>query len=259
MFPSPRVECASVEHTIGTPASSAQPHVLVAEVEPGGEPVHLERDAGLERDLEHPLEVERVRRPVVDQPAGRMAEARRRRMAHRLHDARRQLPARRPLAGVEADLHPVELGQHVVGQVERPVREDVALGAAEQPERCELPRSRPRSRRPAGAGRRRRARARPARRACGRRSRGTRSRAPRRRAPSRARSPSRPTSPVWTWRSPRIVLELEELRRRVGRAGLAQLRRRERQAEQPVDLLLGRGVRQWRRARRRTRRSRSRA
>ena len=36
--------------------------VLVAEVEPVREAVDLERDAGLERDLDHPLDVERVRR-----------------------------------------------------------------------------------------------------------------------------------------------------------------------------------------------------
>ena len=52
-----------------------EPHLLVPQVEPVGEPVHLERDAGLERDLDRPLEVERVRRPVAEDPPARMAEA----------------------------------------------------------------------------------------------------------------------------------------------------------------------------------------
>ena len=88
------------------------------------------------------------------------------------------------LAGVERELHPVELGEHVVGEVEAAVGEDVALDPAEDAERGERARSRPRSPRPAGAGRRRRGRARRARPACGRRSPGTR---------SRGRAPPRPS------------------------------------------------------------------
>ena len=38
---------------------------------------------------------------------------------------------------VHARLHPVELGKDVVGQVERPVRKDVALDPAQDAERCE--------------------------------------------------------------------------------------------------------------------------
>ena len=56
-------------------------------------------------------------------------------MAHRLDHARGQLAARRALAGMKRELHPVELGQHVVGQVERPVGEDVALGSPQHAER----------------------------------------------------------------------------------------------------------------------------
>ena len=112
--------------------------MLVAQVEPVGQAVHLERDAGLERDLDHALQVERVRRPVPDQPAGRMAEAAHRRMPHRLGHLARQRRALLALARVEAELHPVELGQHVVGQVERAVAADVDLGAAQDPERREL-------------------------------------------------------------------------------------------------------------------------
>ena len=137
MFPSPRTECASVEQTIFTPAASASRTWPADEVEPVRQAVHLQRDARLERDLEDPLQVERVLGPVVEDPPLRVREARRSRMAHRLDDPvgeRRAAPA---LAGVEADLHPLELGEHVVGEVERAVREDVALAAAQDPERRE--------------------------------------------------------------------------------------------------------------------------
>ena len=105
------------------------------EVEPVGQAVHLDRDARLERDLEDAVEVERVLGAVVEDPPLRMRETARGRMAHRLDDPVRDRLARRALAGVEADLHPLELGEDVVREVERAVREDVALAAAEDPER----------------------------------------------------------------------------------------------------------------------------
>ena len=86
---------------------------------------------------QHLLEVERVRRPVVDQAPRRVAEAARGRMPHRLDDPRGQLPPPRALPGVQRDLDPVELGEDVVGEVERPVREDVALDPAQDAERRE--------------------------------------------------------------------------------------------------------------------------
>ena len=43
-----------------------------------------------------------------------------------------------PLAGMQAQLHPFELLEHVVGQVERAVAADVHLRAAENPKRREL-------------------------------------------------------------------------------------------------------------------------
>ena len=49
----------------------------------------------------------------------------------------RRLP-RLALAGVQAELHPVELGEHVVGQVEAAVAADVDLGPAQDAERREL-------------------------------------------------------------------------------------------------------------------------
>ena len=50
--------------------------VLVAQVEPGRQPVHLDRAALLGEPGEDDLEVDRVRRAMVDQPPGRVAEGR---------------------------------------------------------------------------------------------------------------------------------------------------------------------------------------
>ena len=110
-------------------------NVLAAEVEPVGQAVDLERHAFLARDLVDPLEVERVLRPAVDDPALRVAEAAHVRVAQRLLDALGLLAPRQPLPAVHARLDPVELGQHVVGQVEPPVGQDVALDPAQDAER----------------------------------------------------------------------------------------------------------------------------
>ena len=179
-----------------------------------------------ERDLDRALQVERVLGPVADQPPGWMAETAHGRVTHRLDDARGQLLPGRALAGVQRELHPVELGEHVVGNVECAVAADVALDAAQHPERRErlvrrgdldgLPPQRVAVE----------ARERPSRSGCGRRSRGTRSRGRARRRPSRARSPGRPTTCVCTCRSPRICPSSTsagssrvELRARESRAG----------------------------------------
>ena len=135
MFSRPRIEWASVEQTIGTPAADRLPHVVAAQVEARGQAVDLDRDPLLERDLEHALEVERVLRPAVDDPALRVAEAAHVRVTQRFLDAPGHLVVRHPLAAVHAGLDPVELGEHVVGQVEPPVREDVALDPAQDAER----------------------------------------------------------------------------------------------------------------------------
>ena len=66
-----------------------------------------------------------------------MAEAADVRVAERLLDARGHLAPRHPLAAVDARLHPVELGEHVVGQVEPAVGQDVALDPAQDAERRE--------------------------------------------------------------------------------------------------------------------------
>ena len=77
------------------PGGQGATDVRAGEVEPVGQAVHLQRDAGLERNLEDVVEIERVLRAVVEDPAERMREARGRRcrrcMSHGLDDARRQL------------------------------------------------------------------------------------------------------------------------------------------------------------------------
>ena len=138
MFSSPRVEWASVEQTIATPASRARRTCSSRRSSRFGQPVHLDRAALLGEPGEDGLEVDRVRRPVVDQPPGRVAEAADVGRVQRGQHALGQLLARAALAGVDARLHPVELGQQVVGQVERAVAADVALGSAQEAERREL-------------------------------------------------------------------------------------------------------------------------
>ena len=59
------------------------------------------------------------------------------RVAQRLLDPLGHLAPRHPLAAVDARLHPVELGEDVVGQIEPAVGQDVALDAAQDAERRE--------------------------------------------------------------------------------------------------------------------------
>ena len=60
-----------------------------------------------------------------------MAERGHVRILERRDGALRQLLARTALAAVDARLDPVELGEHVVGQVEVAVRENVAFDPGE--------------------------------------------------------------------------------------------------------------------------------
>jgi len=129
------------------------PRVFPREVEPVGEAVDLERDAVLEGDGEHLVQIERVRWTVVDDAPLGVAQAADGRMPHRLRHLPRELPAWLPLAGVQAELDPVELREHVVRQVEPSVPSDVDLDPAQHAERSQLIVSRPRSRRPDDAPR----------------------------------------------------------------------------------------------------------
>ena len=71
--------------------------------------------------------------PPVDQvPAGRMAEHVDQRVRRRRHHLGGCPGGALAELGVRRRDHPVQLGQHVVGVVERPVGEDVDLGAGQQ-------------------------------------------------------------------------------------------------------------------------------
>ena len=171
----------------------------------------------------------------------------------------RPAAARWPACRLE--LHPVELGEDVVRQVERAVGADVALGAAQHAERRERPRSTAAissACAPQVVGVE--ARARHARSACGRRSRRTRSRGRAQPSPSRGPTPSRPTSVVWHVEVAADVATLDERRRLAAERLLAQLRRTPRGCRAArTGLLVGRGLGQLARAPRRTPACRSRA
>jgi hypothetical protein len=110
--------------------------VNVAQVEPGRS-LFTSTATPVSMATSKPAQIDRVLGSVPDQPAGRVAEAARGRVPHRVGDPRGELVPRRALAGVERDLHPVELGEDVVGEVERAVGQDVALAAAQDAERCQ--------------------------------------------------------------------------------------------------------------------------
>ena len=134
--PAHRVRVGRADDLYARPQRVAD--VLAAEVEPVGQAVDLEGDAQLEREAEQALQVDGVLRPAVDDPARRVAEAAHVRVAQRLLDALRHLAPRHPLPAVDARLHPVELGKDVIGKIEPPVGEDVALDPAQDAERREL-------------------------------------------------------------------------------------------------------------------------
>ncbi len=110
-----RTECASVEQAIADAGGERLADMDAAQVEAVGQPVHLERDTGRERRLERALEVERVLGAMPDQAPRRMAETAGCWVLHRVDHAGGELPPWRPLSGVERELNPVELCEHVVG------------------------------------------------------------------------------------------------------------------------------------------------
>ena len=119
------------------PGADGVSDVFGAQVEANRQPVDLDGDVVLERDLEDSVEVERVLGPAVDVAPGGMAEAADVRVAERLEHAVGHLAGGHALAAVDAGLDPVELGEHVVGEVEPAVGQDVAFDAAQDAERRE--------------------------------------------------------------------------------------------------------------------------
>ncbi len=110
---------------------------MLRQVETIREPVDLEGDSLLQRDREDSVEIESVLGSAVQDPPLRVAQRSRSRMSQRFAHGLGQLACGAPLAGVQADLNPLQLGEHVVGKVERPVGEDVALDSAQDAEGCE--------------------------------------------------------------------------------------------------------------------------
>ena len=186
MFPSPPTECASVEQTTGTPASTASRTSSSRRSSLSGRPlVSIATPSSSATSSTRSRSSAFGGRWLMIRPVGWL---RQRTAGCRIASVtfRVSCVARLALAGVQAQLHPVELREHVVGQVERRRR-----GGCRTPPRAARGTARARSftaaissrlppeRRP------RRARARRARSACGRRSRRTRSRGRARRdAPS---------------------------------------------------------------------------
>src|SRR5205823_6487270 len=99
--------------------------------------VRLDGRAGLEADLEQPLEIDRVRRAVLDDTSLRMTDRAHRWMARRLGHPECELLARLPLPRMHRRLHPLELGEDVVRKIEAAVVQDVALGPSQDAERSE--------------------------------------------------------------------------------------------------------------------------
>ena len=97
------------------------------------------------------LQVERVLGPVADQAPGRMAEAARRRVAHRVGHARASAPRRGARWPAWSEICTQSSSASTSsGRSSVPSRQDVALGAAQHAERRERARSRRRSPRPGG-------------------------------------------------------------------------------------------------------------
>ncbi len=204
MFPRPRTECASVEHVIGHPGTDRVAHEFRAQVDAVRQPVRLDGGARLDARREHLLEIDRVRRAVVDDAPLRMADR-----AHRRDGAPpRACASSAGRATAAAPRGPTPAPSRAPRARRRAGRACRRRGCRT---RCragrgtaQAARSRRRSPRPGGGGRPHRGPARRARCACGRRSRCTRNRG---RAPPRAIS-STDALPsdhvVCTCRSPRI-------------------------------------------------------
>jgi hypothetical protein len=92
--------------------------VDVVQVAPVRVRVDLEEGACLRRLRCHAVQVERVRLPPLDQPAGRMPDQVDERMLHRAHHALGLLLLGEPERRVEARDDPIELLEHVVLVVE---------------------------------------------------------------------------------------------------------------------------------------------
>ena len=200
-FSSPRVEWASVEQTIWTPASIASLTCSSLRSSLLGSPL-----TSSATPVSSAVSIVRSRSrafsgPMADQPSGRVAEAADGRVAHRLGHAFGQLGAWRRAGRRGARAAPIRArpGCRQGGRGCRRHGCRIRRRAGSETERAA--RLRRRSRRPVAAARRDPGRERPSRSACDRRSRCSPARAPWLPRPSRGRSLCRPTR--WCGRADR--------------------------------------------------------
>ena len=111
---------------------AGEPRVRVAQVQPVGLGVDLERGSRLRGPRDDALDVDVGSGPLQDPPAGQVSDAVDVRVVDRAQDALGRVALER---GVHRRDDPVELREHLVGDVERAVGADVDLDSAQHPER----------------------------------------------------------------------------------------------------------------------------
>ena len=102
--------------------------VHVVEVEPLRLGVELQGHVLLLGRLEHLIEVDVDRRALLELPARRVGEDVHGRMRQRLAHSPSHSRFRHVEAGVDGDQNDVEPFEHLVGKIQRAVRQDVELG-----------------------------------------------------------------------------------------------------------------------------------
>ena len=102
----------------------------VGEIEPVGLRIYLERAPLLARHAQYLAQVEFAGFPMSDQAAARMTDHVDVWIANRLDLPPRHLARILLQLVVDGGDHPIELGQHVIGQVEASIVENVYLDAA---------------------------------------------------------------------------------------------------------------------------------
>ena len=107
---------------------AGEPRVDVAQVEPVGLAVDLERRSRLDRAGDDPLDVDVGAGPAVELAAGQVADAVDVRVVDRREDALGRIAVE---GAVERRDDPVERREHLVVDVDGAVRADVRLDAAE--------------------------------------------------------------------------------------------------------------------------------
>ena len=130
-------ECASELRTSETPAASASRTCTADRSSRSGRPFTSTATPVSSATAKTSSRSSAFSGRWFEDPALRMAQRPHRGMPHRLGHHPRELVAAAPLARVQAQLHPLERLEHAVVDVERAVGADVALDAAQHPERSD--------------------------------------------------------------------------------------------------------------------------